>query len=379
MNSYSSVNTPRLTGRHLEAALRRRLEELWEEIPWLQGAEVRAAEAVQGGKEAGFDLESRLPLPGGGRTQLCIEVKSVLHPGDVPRLAEQVKDGLPEGASFVLALPWVSERLADLCAQRGWSWYDLAGNCRIDIPGLLHLSHTGNAPVHERPRQKGSLRTAEAARVVRALLHPDHLPMRWTQRDMQKDCQPGVSLGLVNKVVRHLIEEAYLTELEGGGFRLTDPVKLLQAWRNAYRFERHQRLSFFTLLQGRKLQDALARLDVEAGGRAAYASFSAADFQAPHVRQPKTWLFVAHEELPRLQNLAEAKPVDSGENLVVLVPEDDGVFYLGDSVGEGRMRATCAVQTYADLCHSGGRGQEAAEALLNQRLIPAWKAAGWQP
>jgi hypothetical protein len=97
------------------------------------------------------------------------------------------------------------------------------------------------------------------------------------------------------------------------------------------------------------------------------------------VRQPKTWLYVAQEELAKLQSLAEAKPVDSGENLVVLLPEDDGVFYLGESVGEGRMRATCAVQTYVDLWHSGGRGQEAAEALMNQRLIPAWKAAGWQP
>ena len=379
MNTYSFVNIPRLTGRQLETALQRRLGELWEEIPWLQGAELNAAPAAQDGKDAGFDLESRLPLPGGGKARLFIQCKGVLRPGDVPRLAEQVKNGLPADANFVLALPWVSERLADLCAQRGWSWYDLAGNCRIDIPGLLHLSHTGRPPVHASPRSKGSLRTAEAARVVRALLHPEHLPMRWTQREMQKHCQPGVSLGLVNKVVRYLIDEAYLTELEGGGFRLTDPVKLLQAWRDAYRFERHQRLSFFTLLQARKLQDALARLDVEAGGRAAYASFSAAEFQAPHVRQPKTWLFVTHEMLPRLQSLAEAKPVDSGENLVVLMPEEDGVFYLGESVGEGRMRATCAVQTYVDLWHSGGRGQEAAEALLNQRLIPAWKAAGWTP
>jgi hypothetical protein len=324
-------------------------------------------------------LESRLPLPGGGQTRLFIECKNVLHPGDLLRLAEQVRERIPSDGLFVLALPWVSERLADLCARRGWSWYDLAGNCRIDVPGLLHLSHTGRPPVHASPRSKGSLRTAEAARMVRALLHPEHLPMRWTQRDMQKHCQPGVSLGLVNKVVRYLIEEAYLMELEGGGFRLTDPVKLLQAWRDAYRFGRHQRLSFFTLLQGRKLQDALASLDVEAGGTAAYASFSAAEFQAPHVRQPKTWLFVAHEMLPRLQSLAEAKPVDSGENLVVLVPEEDGVFYLGESTGQGRMRATCAVQTHTDLWHSGGRGQEAAEALLNQRLIPDWKAAGWQP
>lgn len=373
------MNEPRLTGRHLETALKKRLEELWGGIPWLQGAEVRPAQASLGGKDEGFDLEASLPLPGGGWARLCIECKAVLHPGEVPRLAEQVKNRLPADALFVLALPWVTERLADLCAQRGWSWYDLAGNCRIDIPGLLHLSHTGNPPVHARPRVKANLRTAEAARVVRALLHPDHLPMRWTQRDMQKHCQPGVSLGLVNKVVRHLIDEAYLTELEGGGFRVADPVKLLFAWRDAYRFERHQRLGFFTLLQAKKLQEALARLDAHAGGRAAYASFSAADFQAPHVRQPKTWLYVAHEELAHLQSVAEAKSVDSGENLVVLLPEDDGVFYLGESVGEGRLRATSLVQTYVDLWHSGGRGQEAAEAVLNQRLIPAWKAAGWQP
>ena len=379
MNKSISVNEPRLTGGSLETALKQRLEALWGQIPWLQGAEVWSAQAAPGGKDAGFDLEGRLPLPGGGRARLCIECKGVLHPGDVPRLAERVRSSLPADALFVLALPWVSGRLADLCAQRGWSWYDLAGNCRIDVPGLLHLSHTGNPPVHERPRVKANLRTTESARVVRALLHPDHLPMRWTQRDMQKHCQPGVSLGLVNKVVRHLVDEAYLAELDGGGFRVADPVKLLFAWRDAYRFERHQRLGFFTLLQAKKLQEALASLDAYAGGRAAYASFSAADFQAPHVRQPKTWLYVAHEELAHLQSLAEAKPVDSGENLVVLVPEDDGVFYLGESVGEGRLRATSLVQTYVDLWHSGGRGQEAAEAVLNQRLIPAWKAAGWQP
>jgi hypothetical protein len=33
------------------------------------------------------------------------------------------------------------------------------------------------------------------------------------------------------------------------------------------------------------------------------------------------------------------------------------------------------VQTYVDLAHAGGRGEEAAEAILNQRLKPAWSAA----
>jgi hypothetical protein len=70
--------------------------------------------------------------------------------------------------------------------------------------------------------------------------------------------------------------------------------------------------------------------------------------------------------------------VDSGENLVVLIPDDDGVFSVSDSgpMGDNRMSCTNAVQTYVDLYHCGGRGEEAAEALLNQRLKPEWKLRG---
>jgi hypothetical protein len=39
----------------------------------------------------------------------------------------------------------------------------------------------------------------------------------------------------------------------------------------------------------------------------------------------------------------------------------------------GRPSCTNVVQTYVDLCYCGGRGEEAAEALLNQRLKPGWK------
>ena len=59
----------------------------------------------------------------------------------------------------------------------------------------------------------------------------------------------------------------------------------------------------------------------------------------------------------------------------MLIPDDDGVFYMGDrgTMGNNRLSCTNAVQTYVDLFHSGARGQEAAEALLNQCLMPEWK------
>jgi hypothetical protein len=371
------VNTKNLSGVALEKALATKLEALLRGVGWLRGWQV---EQVGGTSGSGFDLLVTVPLPGGGKAALCVECKKELRPSVFRMLADRIFSpaGRPKVVVPVLALPWVSPRVAELCVEHGWSWFDLAGNHRLDVPGFLQLQHTGNEPVHERPRPTANLSTREAGRVIRVLLLPDHAGMRWTQREMQKHCQPKVSLGLVNKVVRHLRDEAFIEAAENDGFRLRDPLKLLLAWRDAYRFERHERRGFFTLWQGKKLHDALARLGARTGGFAVYAAFSAADFQAPHVRQPKTWLYVRENEVSKFEEIVEAKPVESGENLVVLIPDDDGVFHLSDGgmMGNNRMACTNAVQTYVDLSHCGGRGEEAAEALLEQRLKPEWKRRG---
>jgi hypothetical protein len=343
-------------------------------VDWLPEVSVSAAT-----QDAGFDLQAMLPLPTGGRAALCVECKQEVRPSTFPMLVQREfkPAGRPKVIVRVLAQPWVSPRVADLCAEHGWSWYDLAGNCRLDVPGLLRIERSGNAPVHAVPRPVANLGTKEAARVVRALLAaPCHERKLWTQREMVRHCEPNVSLGLVNKVVRHLNDEGFTEGLPDGGFQVTEPLKLLLAWRDAYRFEQHERREYFTLLQGKLLRQALTGLSVYSGGFAAYAAFSAADFQAPNVRQPKTWLYVAPDELDRFAEMTQAKPVDSGGNLVVLIPADEGVFYMQEGSSESGLPCTNAVQTYVDLWHCGGRGQEAAEALLEQKIKPAWRAAG---
>ena len=364
------MNRP-LSPAQLEQDLAVRLRELLGQVEWLQGAAVKPVATP-----AGFDLLATLPLADGGKAALCVECKNELRPSLFGQMAG--RNCAPAGkfkvVVRVLALPWVSPRIAELCAEHGWSWFDLAGNYRLDVPGLLRLQRAGKAPVHKSPRPTANLSTPEAGRVVRALLLPDNAGIRWTQREMQNHCRPNVSLGLVNKVVRHLRDEAFIEESDDG-FHLRDPLKLLLAWRDVYRFDRHERRGYFTLLQGKKLQEALYQFGLHAQ-LATYASFSAAEFQAPHVRQPKTWLYVRQQDLSEFEEIVEAKPVDSGENIVVLIPDDEGVFYLADGgvAGDMRLAATNAVQTYVDLWYSGGRGQEAAEALLEQRLKPEWKA-----
>ena len=376
MNTHVIVNTKIETSTSLERALAARLRSLLAAVDWLP-------EVLPGpvSRDAGFDLLATLPLPGGGRAALCVECKQEMRPSTFPLLVQREfkPAGRPKTIVRVLALPWVSPRIAELCAEHGWSWYDLAGNCRLDVPGLLRIERSGNAPVHAVPRPVANLATKEAARVVRALLTEPARPKQpWTQRVLEYHSKPRVSLGLVNKMVRHLTDEGFIEALPDGGFHVTEPVKLLFAWRDAYRFAQHEQHDYFTLLQGKQLRDALTGLDNFSGGYAAYAAFSAADFQAPNVRQPKTWLYVSSSMLEYFAKVAQAKPVDSGGNLVVLVPSDDGVF-LHRERGNGfeyRLPCTNAVQTYVDLWHCGGRGQEAAEALLEQKLKPAWRAAG---
>lgn len=366
------------TNSGLELALTSKLKELLGSIQWLRNWEVKP---VGGRSDMGYDIEAILPLPA-GNVVLVVECKRELRPSTFHAFAQQKVSLLRrlKSAVPVLAMPFVSPRIADLCVQHGWSWYDLAGNFHIDVPNAIFLDSHGNELPYPRSRPAANLSTPETGRVIRALLAPENYGHRWTQRSMQTHfgsldpVVPGPSLGLVNKVVRYLKDEAFIEISADGGFRLRDPQKLLMTWRDAYRFDRHERRNYFTLLQGRKLHEALAHLDLDAGGFAAYAAFSAAEFQAPHVRQPKTWIYIGAEHIKRFEELAEAKQVDSGDNVVVLIPDDPGVFYLADAgtLGDRRIASTNPVQTYVDLSHCGGRGEEAAEALLEQNLKPKW-------
>jgi len=378
MNRSQIVNTTQKLAATLEKALAAQLRTVLAGVPWLRGWKV---EHLANAFDRGFDLLATVPLSGGGRAALCVECKREMRPSVFRMVADRsfAPPGRPKLVVPVLALPFVSPRVAELCATHGWSWFDLAGNCRLNVPHAFLLERIGNKPVHAGPRASANLSTPEAARVIRALLAPENSAKRWTQRAMVAHfgrLRPPVtapSLALVNKVVQHLRDEAFIETQIRGGFRLRDPLGLLAAWRSAYRFNRHRRSGYFTLLQGRRLQQAL--MESLSRGQAAYAAFSAADIQAPHVRQPKTWLFLGAELEDEFRTALQAKPVDSGENLVVLIPDDDGVFYQLQRQ-TNQLPCTHPVQTYVDLSYCGGRGEEAAEALLEQNLKPAWKRGG---
>lgn len=369
VNNSRTVNG--LAGTRLQREVAARLQTLLAEVSWAKLARLHT--------EGGGVLAMKVGGASKGPALLLVHAKSELRPSAFP--AWVAARSLP-GATQVLAMPVISRRLAEICRQHGWSWLDLAGNCCLDVPGVLHIERLGAPPLQRSPRWGGNLKSPAAARVLRVLLSPVHADRGWTQRTLQSatcDHLPGekpVSLGLVNKIVRHLRDQGFVT---AAGLRLRDPVGLLTAWREQYRLEDRQRLSCFTLSKPGSLDKAIDRLIDEFGAVCAYAAFSAADRQAPQVRQPRTWVYVREDHLDDFLRVAEAKPVDSGENLMVLLPGDPGVlqaFGASRPGSDAERVCTDPVQTYLDLATLGGRGQEAAEAVLAERLLPDWKSAG---
>ena len=86
-------------------------------------------------------------------------------------------------------------------------------------------------------------------------------------------------------------------------------------------------------------------------------------------------MMVSARFVDELKSALNAQEVRDGANLILLVPETDGPFYMGEGIGD-RPRSTNPVQTYWDLSQAGGRGDEAAAAVLKRCLLPAWRSIG---
>jgi hypothetical protein len=326
-----------------------------------------------------YDLLAVGQSDAGATIELWVEFKADPRPSQFPYVGIETdfeSQKIKRARAQVFAAPFISPRMAEVCWDHGWGWFDLAGNCRIGVPGIgLYIERTGLPPVHDRPPLRANLGTNEAARVVRAVFSFAGKGTAWTQRELQSSCHPGVSLGLVNKVVNYLKDERLVEPTDSGALRLRDPLALLSAWREAYRFDKVRQVRLFTLAKREAIDAALRKIASKGEVKAAYAAFSAAEILAPAVRQPRQWLMVSPECAEEIRQDLDAKPAESGDNLVLLVPPDDGPFF------DAHVRAdlpvcTSALQTHVDVAHLAGRGEEAAEAILEQVLKPAWKAKG---
>lgn len=301
-----------------------------------------------------------------GEQDLIAEVKSSGEPRLVREAASQLLNyrySAPPGAYGVLIAPFISPRAAEICAEEKIGYVDLSGNCLLSF-GQVHIERKGMPNLFAQKRDLRSLYSPKAERILRVLLTtPDGL---WNLQKLAHEAK--VSLGQVSNVKKILSDREWI-EPERGRIQLIKPIELLSEWAANYDPKRNVVRDFYTLKKPYEFEADLAELCAQRGIEYALTGFSAAARVAPAVRYQRAMAYVnfPQEDMALLPGLKE---VTSGANVSLIKPYDEGVFYGMRAVDE--VWIASPVQIYLDLIDIKGRGEEAAQAILDEVIRPLW-------
>lgn len=300
-----------------------------------------------------------------GEWNLVVEAKAFGQPLPARAAIDQLRAHcqLVTNCYPVLLAPYISDSTAQLCEQEGVGYVDLAGNCRLCF-GQVYIEQRGRKNPYSERRELRSLYSPKSERVLRVLLTDPR--KSWLVQELANVAD--VSLGLVSKAKR-ILENREWIEASQPGFRVSDPWSLLQEWAREYRFDRHAVFNYYSIHSVNELE-ALIETEGERNSiKIALTGFSAAARLAPAVRYRRAMAYVDGDAVAFGKRI-DLKQVDSGANVTLIEPYDDGVFF-GSRMHE-ESTVVCPIQIYLDLMSQRARGEEAAEALLREVIRPAW-------
>ncbi len=266
-------------------------------------------------------------------------------------------------AVTVIAVPYMGPKAREWAARNAASWVDLSGNAELRGEGLCVVV-AGEKNRYASPGRPSNPFTPRYARVSRALLADAD---RWWK---QVDLADRVKLpsGTVSKVVQRLDALDLLERNQANELRARAPSLLLDSWAQRNRFSDHAlRRYHVTARSGSEALQALVERFAKGTTRWAATGLSAAWLYTSFAGfRLNSFLVDQHPDDPEALGL---RPVERGENVWLLVPNDEGAFY-----GMAQQGAWCAhpVQVYLDLLSHPERAAEAAHELRSQRLT--WRA-----
>jgi len=336
------------------------LKQCLDKVPFVQ------IDDIQKEPEEGAGIDFILKLTASGMKQvLAVEVKR----NGQPKAAREAINSLVRwlsvnaGAYGVFMAPYIAPRAAEICRQDGIGYIDFAGNCRLTFGGV-YIEKSGNPNPFSEKRDLRSLFSPKAERILRVILNNPR--KSWKMQDLAREAD--VSLGQAANV-KKLLDSRELIEKTAEGFTLREPFSLLSEWSQNYVFRKNRSRDFYSLKSIPDIEGEIVEVCERNNIHYALTGFSGAARYASTVRYQRVMAYVDAEE-DKLPKLFEFKEVGSGANVTLLIPYDAGV-YCGVTAKEG-VRVASPVQLYLDLIGFKGRGEEAANALLDEVSRPLW-------
>ena len=272
-----------------------------------------------------------------------------------------MKDGFADSAIPILVVPFMGESARERCRQLGVSWFDLSGNAWITAPGLyVHI--LGRKNLYRRPGRPNSAFSPRGSRLARWLLmNPGEMVL---QRSLA--AFTGLHEGHVSRIVGRLIEMG-LVERGAKGIRVTNAERLLDAWRDEYRFYRHTLVrGHISVGMGDRVDQILDRKLSDTGYQYAFTGLAAAWRMTRWAGHRLTTLYLAGMPAQDLLDSLGFRQEPRGANTWIVVPNDEGVFDGAASV-DG-IQCVHPLQAYLDLKDHPERADEAAEELRRRLL-----------
>lgn len=300
------------------------------------------------------------------RDTLVVEIKDQGHPKQLREAVNQLlrnrhrshRDDYP-----VVAAPYITAEGATVCREENVGYFDFAGNCRLAF-GPYFIERTGNP----NPIQKGRvtamprLYAARSERVLRAMFADT--TKAWKVVPLAESVH--VSVGTVSSVRTLLLEREWAKEA-ADGIQLTQPEKLLADWAAVWARRREQPKTYFTMTPLADAERQMADFARQQKRPFAVTGTAGAWRVAPMTKYVRTQAYWEGDPA-ELADGVGLKPAETGANVHILAPRDEGVFFHLEAI-DG-IPIVAPLQLYLDLQRDPARGEEAAEHLWRTKLFP---------
>ena len=289
--------------------------------------------------------EKRLAQPREVRTAVLELERYLKHlPEDVPHYG-------------LLVAPFISEESAKICKEAGIGYADLAGNARLSFDQVFIETRGSDNPFRER-RDMRSLFAPRATRVLRVLLQGPLRP--WKVTKLAESAR--VSLGWVSAVRQQLLVREWAAE-DPGGFRVTKPGTVLEAWAKADDWEKRTRTQEYSVLINDPLELAEKLNDFLTTEPPVFTQWFAGWLRHPYTTPVVVTAYVRKfpDEALLREKLLGRRVNGGGGRLRLVLPKDEGVLFP-QQTAQG-FQLVSDVQIYLDLQRAGLRAEEQAEEL----------------
>lgn len=302
-----------------------------------------------------------------GEFSVVIEVKNTGGTASFREAAHQVKlYAAQNGAVPFVVGSFLGEAARQVAKEEGVGIMDLAGNFYLKNEEVYIERIVDKNPFAKTIPLK-NLFAPISSRITRVLLtQPTKV---WFLSELSKEAD--VSLGQTHKIIDRMLEEEFVEWNKDNKLILINPTKLLDAWKNIYFSYKQQKFTFFSYQTNyiSILESVLKKSD---NRRFALSFLSGADLIAPFIRGiTKVQLYVyGQSDIEKWKIDLGLQEVESGGNIELYVPYDNGVFYQIQKVNSdvGEIPVVNNVQLYMDLFNNPGRGLEQAEHLQEMKL-----------